>query len=523
MSLSRILRYSFYLVVALTLCKGLYHLASQAWYFFEGAYAGDAKYYWTVGKGMLNGHVLYTDIFDTKPPGIYLLSALSLWMFDDGTLGFWINALMVVAYPVLFGCAAHIIVRDLSRNRRLYIILSSLLFGSLISLYAGFQGEAWQVEWYGAFFGSLYALALVCLPWRNSRSALAILSICMILSIGFKEPFALSLIGVGLLLLPKKKDLLSGLAVPLGITTAVGVVGLLLFGYAHGYFTTYLPSHFGHNLIRSTPLWQRGLYIDILFRFLWEFSYLFSALIAALLTHALLRSRQYPRPIVRVLLVLFAFYLALTAGNLRGYPVSNHFVVLVPLYTALFLLLLQHVIANGYHRIFHTCMGLMMFTLLTLPMKDGIPHYSVVLSANKEGVVEHRETAQQLDEILDACDVERYFFVEEKPFMEYMNHSPLNFFVYTGSEAIVYYHPVLIEKQLQSFSNAKIVIARGESYEISQDPAKKNLSEMTFRYLANNFTIIPWSCAEGLPIPVGYSVLFRKDPDNMKPFLFKMK
>lgn len=523
MSLSRILRCSFYVLIALTLCKGLYHIASLAWYFFEGAYTGDAKYYFTVGKSLLNGFVLYTDIFDTKPPGIYLLSALSFWMFNSGALGFTINALMVVAYPVFFGCAAHIVARDLSRHRRWYIILCSILFGSLISLYAGFQGEAWQVEWYGAFFGSLYALALVCLPWRNSRRALVILSICMILSIGFKEPFALSLIGVGLLLLPKKKDVLSGLAVPLGITAAVGVVGLLLFGYAHGYFTTYLPSHFGHHLIRSTPLWQRGLYIDILVRFLWEFSYLFSALIAALLAHALLRSREYPRPIVRVLLVLFALYLALTAGNLRGYPVSNHFVALVPLYTALFLLLLQHTIANGYYRILHMCMGLMICTLLTLPMKDGIPHYSAVLSVNQEGSVHHRMTAQQLDGILDACDVERYFFVEEKPFMEYMNHSPLNFFVYTGSEAIVYYHPVLIEKQLQSFSNAKIVIARGESYEISQDPAKKTLSEMTFRYLANNFTITPWECAEGLPLPENYSVLFRKDPSDMKPFLFKMK
>ncbi|MBT4120105.1 MAG: hypothetical protein HOG89_04145 [Candidatus Peribacter sp.] len=513
MNISRLLKYSAYLLIALAALKGFYHLASLSWFFFAGEYTGDAKYYFTVGRGIVNGHVLYTDIFDTKPPGVYLLSALSMSIFNSAVLGSILNGLIVLAYPITFGLAAYVL------DRRVFTVVLSALFGLLLALNSGFQAGAWQVEWFGAFFGSLYALALVLTSRsRTSKLSIGILSICMVLTIGFKEPFALVLIGTGLVLLPTKKDLLYGLLLPLIITAIVGVIGLLVFGYAGGYFSTYLPSHFGHHLVRSVPLWQRGFYANLMLKYLWEFSYAFSALIVILFSSALLQSRQFVRPVARIGLIVLALYLGLTAGNLRGYPVASHFVALIPLYTALFLLLLKRLDITA--RIF---MGVMVFTLITLPMSDGYSQYAAALLGRAKGEAVHKETADKIDAILDACDVDRYFFVEERPYMEYMQHSPLNFFVYAGPSSIVYYHPKIIEKHLKSFSAAKIVIAAGDSYEIREQSAEKALSEMTFRYLANNFTILPWECAADLSLPDGYSVLFRKDLDAMKPFLFKMK
>ncbi|MAE68549.1 MAG: hypothetical protein QF793_01130 [Candidatus Peribacteraceae bacterium] len=514
---SRIVRFCLFLLIALATCKGLYHLVSQAWYFFDGAYAGDAKYYWTVGKALLNGFELYGDIFDTKPPGIYLLSALSFWMFDSGTLGFIFNALMVLAYPLLFAGVAYLLAVDLPQTRKRNAVLFSALFGMLLSLYTAFQAQAWQVEWYGAFFASLYALALVSVPH------LAILTTCLVLAIGFKEPFALSLIGIALLLLPRKQDFIHRFAKPLGITAVAGVIGLLAFGYADGYFSTYLPSHFGHHLVRSVPLWMRGLFIDIWVKYLWEYSYFFSVLVGILFVEAFVQSRRSGRPIVRAILIIIALYLALTAGNLRGYPVANHFVAVAPLYTALFLLMLKRVIAEGFTSMSRIFMGVMVVTLLTIPMSDGFARYAEILSNREQGSVARREVAEKIDAILDACNVDRYFYVEEKSYMEYMRHSPQNFFVYAGPESIVYYHPLVIEKHLQSFSTAQIVIAHGDAYEIRQQNEEKTISEMTFRYLANQFTITPWSCAEDLETPKGYSVLYRKDPHDMKSFLFKLK
>ncbi|MDP6587238.1 MAG: hypothetical protein QF535_21490, partial [Anaerolineales bacterium] len=255
---------------------------------------------------------------------------MSFWIFDSHLLGSLLNAFMVIAYPVLFGVVAY------TFDKRRHTILLAVFFGILLSLYSAFQAGAWQVEWYGAFFGSLYAVALIFFQKKRSSSAsIAIFTVCILLSIGFKEPFIFSLIGVGLLLLPKKKDLLSGLVMPLGIAAVAGVIGLLILGYAQGYFSLYLPSQFGHQAARAVPLWQRGMSIHVLMKYIWEFSYIFSVLITALFAHAVFQSRKFAYPGLRTAVVVLALYLGLTAGNLRGYPVGNHFVVMVPLYTAL--------------------------------------------------------------------------------------------------------------------------------------------------------------------------------------------
>ena len=81
----RALHWLFWLLVAAAVAKGAYHLLSQAWFFYGGAFSGDTKYYWAMGQGYLNGLELYTDIFDTKPPAIYLLGALSYWLLGDGS------------------------------------------------------------------------------------------------------------------------------------------------------------------------------------------------------------------------------------------------------------------------------------------------------------------------------------------------------------------------------------------------------------------------------------------------------
>jgi hypothetical protein len=522
MSILKILRFCLYLLIAVAVIKGLYHLVSQAWYFFEGAYAGDAQYYWTVGRGMLNGRELYSDIFDTKPPGIYLLSALSLWIFGNGTLGFWLNALMVLVLPVLFCRAALRMAQSLPRSGRWWCVFLTGLFGIVLTLYSAFQAEAWQVEWYGSFFGVLYALNVASAPLKQRRWSELALGIFLFLAIGFKEPFFLSLLAVALLLLPTKRLLVQRFALPIAGVAIAGVVAMLVFGYLDGYISLYLPSQFGHHIGRSMPLWMRGMQLDLPVRYLAQFSVIFTVLIGALIVSTFIRSENLRRK----LLIVIALYMTYTAANLRGYPVANHFVVAAPVYTAFFLLFLKKEIDSwGKHPPYEflTMTLLSIMTVLVLPMTDGMPVYAQKLAAGRESDQISKEVAIRIDALLSACDIDQYFFVEEKPYMQFTQHSPANFFVYTGPESIVYHHPLLIEKQLQSFSTAKIVIAKGDAYEISKRLEEKTLSEMTFRYLANNFIITPWKCAEGLQFPEGYSVLFRKDVNTMKPFLFEMK
>ena len=72
---------------------------------FEPYWYGDEGIYLTLGEGVRQGLVLYRDIFDHKPPAIYLVSALA------GSL-FWFKFILLVwhaATVVLFWKLARIL------------------------------------------------------------------------------------------------------------------------------------------------------------------------------------------------------------------------------------------------------------------------------------------------------------------------------------------------------------------------------------------------------------------------------
>jgi hypothetical protein len=492
------------LLIGAAALKGGYHLAAQAWFFLEGAHAGDAKYYWTVGRAMLNGFDLYTETFDTKPPAIYLLSAVSLKLFGSPVLGYWINALIVVSIPAMFGIAAY----RMSGHR--FIVILSVLFGALLTLFAAFHSEGWQVEWYGAFFGIAYVLLLASnLKWKPKT--LALLSLCIFGAIGFKEPFFLALLAVALLMLPTKVSFSRKFVMPTVIVAVVGVVALFAFGYAGGYFSVYLPSNTGGHIARSTPLWQRGFLVDLLGTNLWEFSVVFFVLMTLLFGAVLYWSRSKGR--LRIVAVASALYLTVLASHFRGYPAANHFVVAVPFYAALFMIFLQKEVSNWTgkpSRLGALVAVCICVTVLALPFSSGV--------RASPDVPNNQSVADAIDAALDACDVDRYFFLEDKPYMHLTQHSPLNFFVYTGPESIVYHGPLLSRRQVDSFTQAQIAIIQGDLYEIQQRPEEKLLSELTSQFLTEHFSKQPPECAASLPSPEGYTVLFRKDIDSVTPF-----
>jgi hypothetical protein len=60
---------------AINLCV---QTAYRICYELSGPFTWDTHIYLTVGRGLLNGLKPYVDLFETKPPGIFFLSAFSL-------------------------------------------------------------------------------------------------------------------------------------------------------------------------------------------------------------------------------------------------------------------------------------------------------------------------------------------------------------------------------------------------------------------------------------------------------------
>ncbi len=500
---NRIVRSALWIVMGLAAAKGMYHLLAQAWFFFGGAYSGDAKYYWTVGRAILNDFTLYTDIFDTKPPAIYLLSAFSFGVFDSSIFGDVLNGMLILSFPILFTVTAHVLYRDRIKT------LFGLLFGIAIALYTGFTAGAWQVELYGAFCGTLY-VALLVKPLRHNVVYIAMLSLCIFCTIGFKEPFFLTLLGCALLLLQTKKRFLHHFVLPIALVGIAGVLSLVVFDFASGYFGTYLPSNVGHHMVRSVPVWARGLQVHIVAEYIAKYSYVLVVLLAFILYGVAKRGRWIP--------IALALYCAFTAGNLRGYPTANHFIAIVPLYSALFFLFIK----PKNVKLISVGAALASLTLLSIPLSDGFAMYEQKLQKIQQEDFAVANDAAAIDALLDACDVDRYFFVEDRPYMHIATHSPLNFFVYIGLESIVWHHPRLVEKQLESLSAARIIIVEGEAYEVQTREGEKELSVVTQKYLSDHFTFTPWSCAEGIDPPKEYRLMYRKEGDTT-PFPYVVR
>jgi len=130
-------------------------------YELSGAFnAWDVNLYWTIGRGIINGILPYTGLFETKPPGIFILSALSFYFFDSTILTHIVQvlALLIIATVPLFAYILH------SKEKSIFGIAFSTLLGLLLALYTHERAGLVQVESFGAAFGIL-AILLMCYLW----------------------------------------------------------------------------------------------------------------------------------------------------------------------------------------------------------------------------------------------------------------------------------------------------------------------------------------------------------------------
>ena len=76
--------------------KAFVDLSNRVNYELKGPLTWDSPIYLALGRGITNGFKPYIDLFETKPPGIFLISALSFYLFDDTMLTYIFQALVVI-------------------------------------------------------------------------------------------------------------------------------------------------------------------------------------------------------------------------------------------------------------------------------------------------------------------------------------------------------------------------------------------------------------------------------------------
>ena len=186
-------------LIVLSLCiirlfSIIYHVLKLE---FNYTYTWDSPIYWAVGRGYLNGITPYNGLFETKPPGIFLISAFSLLLTNDVLIGNIINGIcliFMVIVPVIFSIIYY---KNEKIPIRILILFLSLVIGSSIMFFTSLRSGKYQVESYGSGFASLYLLVIVLINTKKVKwySFSIILSgFFAMLSIMMKEPFLLIII-----------------------------------------------------------------------------------------------------------------------------------------------------------------------------------------------------------------------------------------------------------------------------------------------------------------------------------------
>jgi len=472
-------------------------------YELSGAFnAWDANLYWTVGRGIVNGIPPHIGLFETKPPGIFILSALSFYFFNSTILTHIVQvlALLIIAVVPLLAYVLH------SKEKSIFGIAFSTLLGLLLALYTHERSGLVQVESFGAAFGALAVLLMLNSLEKHKILKILGISICMLISCGFKEPFLFPILGASLILCKNIKEWSLKFALPLLIAICLGIIVLLSLGWLDG-FLSYLRYMSGTHVsaVGSSPL-ERVVYFWMLFNdqnlYSLSFGYLFVCIFCALLWI----SRTKP---LQILLLVISLFLTSLSVVLSGEYFCHHFIFAAPFYVAI----LIKYNANSKEKINAFLLVLLSLSILNLPdinwekRSQDFNH----VKENTAGI----PITKYLDSVMDQSGIERFAYLCGNTSATVFNcysseigkHSPLGPYFIMDSRFFDRI-PGYADSILNYVKNAQIAV-----YGDLGGITPKKFQEELKNILEELYTPIPWKEVEHIQKPEGIPpdrILFRK-------------
>ena len=318
------LRYLWFAVLCLAISIAMIDLCARLLFELRGAFNVDDYVYWGVGRGILNGFKPYTDLFDIKPPGIFLLSAASLWLNGNAMLMHVAQAIVIVGIPCTLMIPVWLETSSMRRFRRYELTALAFLGGSALTLYTAHRSGALQTESFGAFFGCAYLAAIATSAPRLSRTRFVAATLALLLAIGFKEPFVLTCAVGALFIRQDWTWIRERILVPYICAALAGIAIVAALGLFQGYFGMYLPFMLGTHIERwGHPLLLRALEVHRIFIDLAAYSPAFLAFILFLFLSLLSVIAQPRRPMQWLwFALLLALLLAVPYVALTWFPIN---------------------------------------------------------------------------------------------------------------------------------------------------------------------------------------------------------
>jgi len=410
--------------------------AVRIWFECHLPYNADTAVYWTVGKGIVHGLTPWKDLFETKPAGIFLLSALSYRLLGNGHLtnATQILSLLAIAFsPVVY--ARRIWRAPASRFVvvPIFVALWALVIdqASLVADYAG----AVQTETHALPALILYMLLL----GNRGRFGFALRTLGILVAVGMKEPFVLAVPAVYLLLDPEAQDPWSDFFGPLAAACVIGAAGLLLAGWLPAYLGIYLKTMTGgHINVTGSPWARLGAGFDNNWAALAQhspllpFTLLYLAGVYAF-SPASPRAIDARRVVLRFQALFLAALLSSMAVGLGGQFYLHHYLFATPAHLAILFALMGSL--ERFPSVGHwSRSGVVCLALLCVYLPEWVPveefeHRLLAFRREDEG---GRNAAVVIDTLLDRLKIDRYLWLGHPggsplPFTKHLPLGPLFF------------------------------------------------------------------------------------------------
>ncbi|MBT5236975.1 hypothetical protein HOL63_01230 [Candidatus Peregrinibacteria bacterium] len=467
------------IILTLAIVVAVAGLLARCYYELSGVMYGDTMIFQTVGRGMLNGLKPYSGLFETKPPGIFMMHALSLWLFDSQLLVKILQVLALLTIPVMVFIPAVHFMSERSAKQRQVLTLTSILFGIVLALYTGDQAGMGLTESYGVAAVLLY-LFFLCRPKPN----ILLLGVFILIAVGLKEPFLLIILSCVLLL---KKNLLHAFVYPLLVAVFMGLSILFALGYLEPFFSVYLPHMFGFHVYQhNVPLPIRALEVWRTFINIGAYSWWLAGCITVLWISSFSRATA-----LRLLTASYLFFLAIAVG---GDFYGHHFVFAVPCYVVMYWLLLQGVERSRW--------WIKVFALL-LVLSVFQTRFIYHIDEWHRTEADHKAVASVIDSVMDDCGYDRYIQMIARgggPYA-YTKHSPAGP-IFVHYSRFIGGSPMYQSAYISALQNAPLAFVL--------DIDESNFTDIAKEMIRENFSENAPACAgEDFVQPSPYHLLFR--------------
>ena len=451
-------------LVAEPIASWLFLVAVRLWYEAQGVYNVDTPIYWTVGRAILKGYTPWRDLYETKPPGIFLLSALSYLLTGGGVLT---NVTQVLSLTFVAIAPLFLLRRmpraGADRLAAAPVFVSLWAIALAVTAYSADHAAEVQVEAHGLAGMVAYAL-LIGAPGRWGFRGRAI---AIAIAIGMKEPFLLLVPGVYLVIDPRTERPGSDFWGPLIAAGVAGTLFLLVVGWLPAFLFTYLPSMVGgHIHLYGEPLPRALVGLNLTWDDMRKYATMLpNALIFCAGVYVISRDRTEqetgtPLTARRFQAVFVGTMLAGLAIGMGGTFYDHHMVMASPLLLAvLFALIVRSLDRDGLRlwvRPLLIAMAILGTNIYATPIDALIERARRIKQDDKLA----RESALVIDGVLDRLHVNRYLYLGPGGFVPYpfTRHVPLGPLFFQQVAFFEGRYPWFVDQFRKRLAEAKVVV-----------------------------------------------------------------